>query len=97
MTLTAAFAHPVEGKVRAEIKADYNRKHNQIINRTNALAIMMENSISLFQKEIIEKAIDTFDKIEYKTGEIIRTGRSFLRGNKPKKDIHLTINFGKIT
>jgi hypothetical protein len=85
MTLTAAFAHPIEEKVRAEFKADDHRKHNQKINRTNALAIMRENSISLFLKEIIEKAIASFDKIVYRTREIIREGRSFPRKHKPKK------------
>ena len=72
MTLTAAFAHPIEEKVREEFKADNHRKHNQKINRTNALAIMRENSISLFLKEIIQKAIASFDEIVYRTREIIR-------------------------
>lgn len=85
MTLTAAFAHPVEEKVRAEFKADTHRKYNQKINRTNALAIMRENSISLFLKEIIENAIVAFDKIVFRTREIIRNGRSFPRKHKPKK------------
>lgn len=85
MTLTAAFAHPIEEKVRAEFKADEFRKHDQKINRTNALAAMRENSISIFLKEIIQKTITAFDEIVYKTREIIRKGRSFPRKHKPKK------------
>jgi hypothetical protein len=85
MTLTAAFAHPIEEKVRAEFKADNDRKHSQKINRTNALAMMRENLIGLFLKEIIKKAILAFDRIVYKTRESIRPGRSFPRNHRVKK------------
>jgi Transposase DDE domain len=85
MTITAAFAHPIEEKVRAEFKADNDRKHSQKINRTNALAMMRENLIGLFLKEIIKKAIVAFDKIVYKTRESIRPGRSFPRNHRVKK------------
>ena len=37
--LMAAYAHPIEEKVRAEYKAEQNRKHDQKINRTHALAM----------------------------------------------------------
>ena len=85
MTLTAAFAHPIEEKVRAEFKASKDRKFSQKINRTNALAMMRENLINLFLKEIIKAAITAFDKIVYKTRELIRPGRIFPRNHKVKK------------
>ena len=85
MTLTATFAHPIEEKVRAEFKADQNRKHSQKINRTNALSVVREGLISLFFKEIISKVIQSFDEIIYKTRELIRPGRSFPRNHKVKK------------
>jgi hypothetical protein len=33
------YAHPIEEKVREEYKANENRKHDQKINRTNAIAM----------------------------------------------------------
>jgi Transposase DDE domain len=85
MTLTAAFAHPIEEKVKAEFKADTDRKYSQKINRTNALAMFRGNLISLFLKEIIATTIAAFDEIVYKTRELIRPNRRFPRNHKVKK------------
>lgn len=85
MTLTAAYAHPIEEKVRAEFMACEKRKYSQKINRTNALAMMRDNLITLFLKEIITTTITAFDEIVYKTRELIRPGRSFKRNHKVKK------------
>ena len=85
MTLTAAYAHPIEEKVREEFKADQDRKHSQKINRTNALASMRGCLTNLFLKKIIDRVIIAFDKIVYKTREIIRPNRSFPRNHKVKK------------
>jgi hypothetical protein len=85
MTLTAAFAHPIEKKVTTEFKADKNRKYNQKINRTQALAMTREIITSIMLKQIFEKAMAFFDKIVYKTREIIRPNRKNPRKKRIKK------------
>ncbi len=85
MTLCAAYAHPIEEKVVAEYKADQNRKHNQKINRTNAIASTMDVLIPIFIKNKYREALQAFDKIVEDTREIIRPGRSNPRNKKPKK------------
>ena len=85
MTLTAAFAHPIEQKVKEEFKADEKRKFNQKINRTNALATARNSLINLFLKEIIQKTLIAYDNIVFNTREIIRLGRSVPRKHRVKK------------
>lgn len=85
MTLCAAYAHPIEEKVVAEYKADQNRKHDQNINRTNAIANTMDILIPIFIKKKCKEALQAFDKIVEDTREIIRPGRSNARNKKPKK------------
>lgn len=85
MTLCAAFAHPIEEKVRAEHKESENRKHAQKINRTNALAVFSDMAIPMFLKRKFHESLETFDEIVYKTREIVRPDRSEPRPKKPKK------------
>jgi hypothetical protein len=85
MSLCAIYAHPIDEKVREEYKADETRKHDQKINRTNALSMTQEILISVFLKQQFEKAIHAFDTIVEKTRKIIRPGRSVERNKKPKK------------
>lgn len=85
MTLCAAFAHPIEEKVRAEHKESENRKHAQKINRTNALAVFSDMAIPMFLKRKFNESLETFDEIVYKTREIVRPDRSEPRPKKPKK------------
>lgn len=85
MTLCAAFAHPIEEKVRAEHKESENRKHVQKINRTNALAVFSDMAIPMFLKRKFNESLETFDEIVYKTREIVRPDRSEPRPKKPKK------------
>lgn len=85
MTLAAAFAHPIEEKVRTEYKADQYKKHDQKINRTNTLANIRDIIVSVFLKGKIKKALEAFDDIVYKTREIIRKGRSNPRNHRQKK------------
>ena len=85
ITLCAVYAHPVEEKVRAEFKADEVRKHNQKINRTGAIAMTRDILIGVFLHKEYDKAIDVFDKIVYKTREIIRLGRSEQKNHRQKK------------
>jgi len=85
MTLCAVYAYPIEEKVREEYKADENRKHDQKINRTSALAMTKDILISLFIRKDLKKAFEAFDDVVCKTREIIRPGRSFKRNHRPKK------------
>jgi hypothetical protein len=88
MTLCAAYAHPIEEKVTAEYKADQNRKHAQKINRTHALATMMDLAIPMFIKKKFNEALHSFDNLVYNTHEIIRPNRKEHRPKKPKKQHH---------
>jgi hypothetical protein len=85
MSLCAAYAFPIEEKVRQEYKADENRKHNQKINRTNALAVTQDILIGMFIKHRICEAIRAFDSLVKSVREIIRPGRSVPRNKKPKR------------
>lgn len=85
MTLCAAYAHPIEEKVREEYKADEKRKHDQQINRTNAIATTQDILISVFLRKQFKKAIEAFDKIVFGTREIIRPNRKFERKKRPKR------------
>ncbi|MDD4728678.1 MAG: hypothetical protein PHN55_08010 [Dysgonamonadaceae bacterium] len=76
MTLCAVYAYPIEEKEREEYKADENRKHDQKINRTSALAMTKDILISLFIRKDLKKAFDAFDDVVCKTREIIRPSRS---------------------
>jgi hypothetical protein len=85
MTLCAAYAHPIEEKVREEYKADQDRKFDQKINRTNAVSMTQDILIAVFLRKQFEKALIAFDKIVYETREIIRSGRSTPRKKRPKQ------------
>ncbi len=85
LTLSAAYAHPIEERVRKEFKADQNRKHNQKINRTNAISMTKDILIGVFIKHQYKKAIEAFDEIVYNTREIIRPNRKNERKHRQKK------------
>jgi len=85
MSLMAAYAHPIEEKVRAEYKADENRKYNQKINRTSALAMTRDILTGMFGKGDHQGALKAFDNIVTKTREIIRPNRKNQRKHRPKK------------
>lgn len=85
LSLTAAYAHPVEERVRKEFRADEKRKHNQKVNRTNAIAATKDILIAMFVKRQYTLALNAFDDIVYKTRELIRPNRVFERKKKPKK------------
>ena len=84
-TLCSAYAFPIDEKVREEYKADENRKHDQKINRTNAIAMTKDISIAMFIRKDYHVAIEAFDDVVWKTREIIRPGRSNERNHRPKK------------
>lgn len=85
MTLCAAYAHPIEEKVIEEYKADQNRKYDQKINRTNALAATMDILIPTFIRKEYKAALNAYDQLVEKTREIVRPGRSNPRIKKPKR------------
>jgi len=85
LTMCAAYAHPIEEKVIKEYKADKNRKHSQKINRTNAIAMVMDMAVPMFIKKKFEAALKAFDDNVYKTREIIRPDRQEPRPKRPKK------------
>jgi hypothetical protein len=85
LTLCAIYAHPIEERVKAEYKADKNRKYDQKINRTNAISITLDILIPVFVRKQYDKALRSFDKIVSETREIIRPGRNIPRKKKPKK------------
>jgi len=85
LTLCAAYAFPIDEKVREEFKADENRKHNQKINRTNAVAMTKDILLAVFIRKEYKKALKAFDDVVFKTREIIRPDRSEERNHRPKK------------
>ena len=85
MSLCAAYAFPIEEKVREEYKADENRKFDQKINRTNALSATQDILIGVFLKHQFAQAIKAFDNLVEKTREVIRPGRKVVRNIKPKR------------
>jgi len=86
MTLCAAWVHPIEDKVVEEYKADEQRKFDQKINRTNAISMTQEVLMAVLIRKQINKAIEAFDQIVYKTREIIRPGRNVPRHKIPKRN-----------
>ena len=85
LTLSAAYAHPIEERVKKEYKADKNRKHSQKINRTNSIAKTKDILVGLFFKKQYQKAFESFDKIVYSTRELIRPNRKNERKHHQKK------------
>jgi len=85
MTLCAAYAHPIEEKVIEEYEADQNRKYDQKINRTNALATTMDILVPTFVRKKYQEALQAFDQLVEKTREIVRPGRSNPRNKKTKR------------
>ncbi len=63
MSMCAVYAYPIEEKVLAEYKAEKDRKFQQKINRTNALATVMDMSIPMFLKRKFQESLDAFDEL----------------------------------
>jgi hypothetical protein len=94
MTLCSAYAHPIEEKVRQEFIVDDDHKHPQKINRTNALANLMDLLVPIYIKKKIRKALKVFDDIVFRTREMVRKGRSFERKKRPRKNY--SMNYKKL-
>lgn len=91
MTMCAAYAHPIEKKVREEHNKDKNNtiKYSQKINRTNALATLSDMLVPIFIGRKLNKFLKYFDDILYKTREIVRPGRKNPRKKKPKRQHYM--------
>jgi len=89
MSLCAAYAFPIEEKVKKEYQQDNERKRSQKINRTNALAFCRSMLISIFIKKNVNEAIKAFDNNIRATREIIRPDRSFPRNHKKKRQYYM--------
>lgn len=89
MSLCANLAFPIEEKLRKEYMQEKGLKHQQKINRTNALSMTREICIGLFLKKMIKKALKAFDEIVKNTRELIRPDRKNERKIHPKKIFHM--------
>ena len=89
LSMCAAFSHPIEEKVIAEHRSEDNKKHKQKINRTNALANVMDMLIPMFLKRKPVESLEAFDDIVYRTREIVRPGRKEPRPKKPKRPYNM--------
>ncbi len=88
MTLCAVLSFPIEAKVRSESKQ--KRKHPRQINRTNAIAYCRESWAILWLRQTKDKFLESFDRIMYKTTDIVRPGRTFHRNHKAKQPPAMT-------
>ena len=88
MSLCAVLAFPIEEKVRKQSRENAN-KHESKINRTSALAQTKRLTIPIFLQKQVDKAIGAFDKLMFRTTEIIRPGRRFERKKKLKKPYNM--------
>jgi hypothetical protein len=89
MSLCAAFAFPIEQKVKAEYAANKDLKHPQKINRTTAYANTKAVAISMFLKSKVKQAIAAFDDIVYNTRGIVRPNRKNPRNHRPKQQHYM--------
>lgn len=89
MTMCAAYAHPIEEKVMAENQTDKSRNHPQKINRTNAVAMVMDMAIPMFLKRKFQEFLDAFDDVVYKTRELSVREEVNPGLRKPKKQHHM--------
>ena len=87
MSLSAVLAFPIEERVKKESK-EADLKHQQKINRTGAIAMLMSMSVALFLKKHVKKAIDAFDSVVSQTKEIVRPGRKNKRNIQTKKKLY---------
>ena len=94
LTLSAAYAHPIEERVKEEYKADEKRKYSQKINRTNSIAKTKDRLVGMFIKKQYQKALESFDKIVYSTREIIRPNRKNER--KPRQKKPYSMNYKRL-
>lgn len=94
MTMCAAFALPIEEKVRKEYKEAEDKKYAQKINRTHALSSLTDMLIPVFLKRKFDRFLAAFDHLVYSTREIIRPGRSNPRNHHPKRQHHM--NYKKL-
>lgn len=89
MSYCAAYAFPIDEKVKKEYKASKTRKHPQKINRTNAVAFFRKIIVSILLLKKIDESTKAFDDNVFATREIIRPNRKQPRNHKPKRPYHM--------
>ena len=62
MTLCSAYAHPIEEKVRQEFIVDDDHKHPQKINRTNALANLIDLLVPIYIKKKNSQIVESIGR-----------------------------------
>jgi len=86
LSLTAIYAHPIAEQVKQDFNIAKGLKHDQQINRTNAIATAIDILPALFvMNKKVKTAFEAFDDIVYNTREIIRPNRSIERKHRQKK------------
>lgn len=96
MNLCATLSYPIEEKVRNEYaKEKTQNKHDQKVNRTEAIALTKDNLINLLIKNLHSETLGIMDFIIESTREIIRPFKKYERGKKRKKIHH--VNYKPIT
>jgi len=93
MSLTAELCFPVEEKLRKEHRQT-PAKRQKTINKTHALSKLKDVVIGLFDPVKTDKALESFDRIVYKTTEIVRVGRHNKRRFRLRKT--KSVNYKKI-
>jgi hypothetical protein len=84
MTTTAVLAFPVEERIKKEAERTQT-KHPHKINRTNALAMVIEIIPKVVIKKMIRPALEALDKFLAVSKEIVRKNRKFPRKKIKKK------------
>lgn len=85
MTLTAIYSFPVAARVEEDFQAGSGRRHDQQINRTQAVCATKEILAVVFILASGSIALAAFDSIVYNTREIVRPGRTNPRNHRQKK------------
>jgi len=86
LSLTAIYAHPIAEQVKQDFSIAKGLKHDQQINRTNAITMAIDILPALFiMNRKVKIAFEAFDDIVYNTREIIRPNRSIERKHRQKK------------
>jgi hypothetical protein len=89
MSYCAAYAFPIEEKVKKEYAKSATRQHPQKINRTNAVANFRKIIVSLLLINKIDESTKAFDDNVFRTREIIRPNRKLPRNHKPKRSYYM--------
>ena len=89
MSYCAAYAFPIEERVKKEYTQSANRKHPQKINRTNAVSYFKNIMVAILLLHKVDECTKAFDDNVFATREIIRPHRKLPRSQKPKRQYYM--------